>query len=77
MDAVTYPDPDVQHELSTHWLPIKIDVAERQPVAETCGVTAIPAVLVVDPSGRVLGTIRGFVEPAGFREQLEDLRGTK
>jgi thioredoxin-related protein len=39
-----------------------------------CGIHGIPAVVAVDGSGKVLGTVLGYVEPKQFAKQLLQLR---
>ncbi|HIE71465.1 MAG TPA: thioredoxin [Planctomycetes bacterium] len=74
MDTVTYPHELVQNECQEHWLTIKIDVDQRSDVAAMCGIHGIPAVVAVDGSGKVLGTVLGYVEPKQFAKQLLQLR---
>ena len=73
MDTVTYPDPDVRSELSS-WVEHRIDVAEEPELAALFEVAAIPTALLLDPDGRVLDRVVGFVPPAGFKERLAAAR---
>ena len=73
MDTVTYPNDQVKQELS-NWVLLKVDVVECREVAELFEVVGIPVAIAVTAEGEELGRIENFVEPAGFRAQLEHLR---
>ena len=74
MDAVTYPHETVKDELDSHWLSAKVDVEDSKSVADSCGVSAIPVAVGFSADGAVLGRILGFVEPAVFGKELQELR---
>ncbi len=74
MDAVTYPHADVKKELDGNWLHAHLDVSEDREVTRLFGVAAIPTAVAVAGDGTILGSIRGFVEPASFQEELRALR---
>jgi thiol:disulfide interchange protein len=73
MDTVTYPDASVMRELA-NWVFVSVDIAERREVAELMEVAGIPVAVAVSGDGEELGRIENFVEPGGFRKQLEGLR---
>ena len=73
MDTVTYPNDQVKHELS-NWVLLNVDIAEHREVAELFEVCGIPVAVAVSGNGDELGQIENFVEPGGFRTQLEGLR---
>ena len=70
MDAVTYPHPDVQAELSG-WLKRRADVTEEPQLAATFEVVAIPTAVLLAGDGRILDRVVGFVEPGHLLERLE------
>jgi len=70
---VTYPDATVKQEL-TNWVLVSVDISERREVAELMEVAGIPVAVAVSDEGEELGRIENFVEPGGFRKQLEGLR---
>ena len=69
MDAVTYPHPEVQEELAA-WLKRRVDVAAERELATAFGVEAIPMAFLLEPDGRVLDRIVGFVFPDDERAQV-------
>ncbi len=73
MDTVTYPNDQVKPELS-HWVLLKVDIAEHSDVAELFEVAGIPVAVAVTDAGDELGRIENFVEPAEFRARLTQLR---
>ena len=73
MDTVTYPNDQVKQELS-HWLLLKVDIAEHGEVAGLFEVAGIPVTVAVTVDGDELGRIENFVEPAEFRARLTKLR---
>lgn len=74
MDAVTYPARMVQKELQTHWLTAKVDVANRQDVAELFDIHAIPVAVALDSGGERIGQILGFMTPEQMAAELGNLR---
>ena len=73
MDAVTYPDPGVKAELS-HWLERRVDVSKERDLAAAFQVAAVPTAVLLDPDGRVLDRVIGFVQPGDFLERLSSAR---
>lgn len=73
MDAVTYPDPRVRAELS-HWLERRVDISKERDLAAAFQVAAVPVAILLDPDGRVLDRVTGFVPPTDFRERLRGAR---
>jgi len=73
MDAVTHPDPAVRATLAS-WIERRIDVSTAAEVARALHVPAVPAALVLDGHGRVLGRRQGFVEPEAFVAWLQETR---
>ena len=74
MDAVTYPEQSVQNELNGYWLTVKIDVEQREGVADRLGVKAIPTAIAIDPDGNLLGELLGFIDAETFAPTLAKLR---
>ena len=74
MDAVTYPHPDVQQELS-RWLQRRADVVDEPELAAAFEVAAIPTAVLLSPDGRVLDRVVGFVQPDDFVERLSSAAG--
>lgn len=73
MDAVTYPDPDVQAELA-RWAFSRVDLAADPAAAQALRVSGIPAVIALDAEGREAGRVEGFVPPAEFAARLARIR---
>jgi thioredoxin-related protein len=76
MDAVTYPDSEVEAEPS-HWLRRRVDISKERELAETFQVAAVPTAVLLDHDGLVLDRVIGFVEPIGFRQRLSRARGKR
>ena len=76
MDTVTYPNEQVKQELS-HWVLLKVDIAEHTETAELMEVVGIPVAVAITADGDELGRIENFVEPPVFRAKLEEWRFPK
>ncbi len=53
MDAVTYPDPDLQAAIAEHFVPLRLVSGEHPELARRCLVRWLPAVVVMSADGRV------------------------
>ena len=73
MDAVTYPHPDVQRELSG-WIQRRADVVAEPELAAAFEVAAIPTAVLLSPDGRILDRVVGFVQPNDFLDRLSSAR---
>ncbi len=75
LDRETFPDPAVVAEMEK-LIPLSIDAESPAgaPLAKRYGVKGFPTILVVDPTGREVGRITGFLPPKPFAEQLAALR---
>ena len=73
MDAVTYPNPEVNKELE-RWLQVHVDVSLQKEVAEVFDVAAIPLALAITGEGKILGRLLGFMEPEPFKKEIAALR---
>jgi len=69
MDAVTYPHPDVQKELS-RWLQRRADVVAEPALAAAFQVAAIPTAVLLSSDGRILDRVVGFAPPDDFLTRL-------
>jgi len=54
-------------------VPLKLDVDKKDvaPIAEKYGVSAIPALFVIDPTGKVIGKVELTLTPAKFASDLD------
>src|SRR5688572_13636941 len=75
LEQVTFPDPAVKAELG-QLVALRIDAESPagRPVAQRLDVKGYPTMVVLDPSGREVGRIVGFKEPAVFLGLLQDIR---
>jgi thioredoxin-like negative regulator of GroEL len=73
MDTVTYPNDQVNQELS-HWVLLKVNIAEHSDLAELFEVAGIPVAVAITAAGDELGRIEDFVEPVEFRARLTQFR---
>lgn len=76
LDATTYRDPKVV-KLAADFIPVKIDAEgspkERQ-IALKYGVSSLPTIAVISPSGRPISVMQGFQGPSQFAVSLEKAR---
>jgi hypothetical protein len=69
MDAVTYPDDDVQELLAERVIGFKPEVGENADLARRLGVTWTPGLVWLDPDGRACHRNVGFFEPREFQAE--------
>ncbi len=70
MDKVLVQEPVYSH-LNTNYIPIKIDIDNEKSVARKYRVNGIPALLFLDPQGRLLKQINGYVPADSFVTMLK------
>ena len=73
MDKKTFADATVQEQLKRLIL-VKVDAdREGREAARRYRVNGFPTMLFVDAQGREVGRVPGFLPPAPFLEELEDI----
>jgi uncharacterized protein YyaL (SSP411 family) len=73
MEAVTYHDPEVRKLLDQSFLTAKVDVDARPDVEERYAEYGWPATVIFSPDGAELGKFKGFLDPASFKDILNDV----
>ena len=71
MDAVTLADPKVVARLNSGWICLKVDGQKNPRLVEAFGLRNYPTHVYADPSGKILGSNEGFIDPKGFLTALE------
>jgi thiol:disulfide interchange protein len=75
LERETYTDVRVQEALSSFVL-VKLNAdREGRELAADMGVRGYPTLVFLNPQGREIGRIPGFMGPEAFLEELADLRG--
>jgi thioredoxin-related protein len=55
-------------------VPVRLDVdREGRQLSNEYRVDGLPTVLILDPDGREIGRIPGYMPPAGFLDQVEHM----
>ena len=73
LDATTYRDPKVV-KLAAEFVPVKVNTEGTRSELQTAvkyGVSSLPTIAFVSPSGRPLIVMQGFQGPAQFTSSLE------
>ncbi len=80
MDGKTFSDAGVIDELGRKfvWLRLNAETdAQGIEMQRRFGINGFPTILFLDPSGRELNRIAGFVPPDQFRGRVEAILGSK
>src|SRR5436853_3581784 len=74
MRTKTFGDPEVAQQVSKSFIAVSVngESEEDQRLAETLGITAYPAVVVISPDKKILGRINGYVPPLMLRGRLAE-----
>jgi uncharacterized protein YyaL (SSP411 family) len=73
MDEQTFGDPAVQELLAKRFVAIRVDADARPDLAERYQDFGWPANAFLTPDAEPVLELRGYQEPATFRQQLQDL----
>jgi thioredoxin-related protein len=72
MERDTFSDPAVQELMRDSFEPVRV-LADQEPnLTRNLRVQAYPTTVVVDSDNRVLASIKGYVQPRAFEQQLRD-----
>ena len=66
-----YPSPEVTELVSEHFIPVRIHIKEQPTMWKRFGVRWTPTVLILDPEGREVHRIEGYLPTDNFLAQLE------
>ncbi len=72
LDSTTLRDAKVAALLSDRVIAVQLDVdGDGRELSNEYRVDGLPTVLILDPSGREIGRIPGYMPPTGFLERVE------
>lgn len=71
MDTVTYPSDQVVTSVQDYFVPVKIKVKERPELCEKYDVHWTPTVLFLNPEGKVIERVDGYLPPEDFFPQMQ------
>lgn len=66
MDAVTYPNDDVQHFLEKHCVLMRLPIAKSKDLAQRYSIEWTPGLVWMDPTGQAHHTNVGYFAPQEF-----------
>jgi Protein of unknown function, DUF255 len=73
LDSITFRDRGIIKQLNNLLIPVKIDAERETALTQEMRVQVYPTLVFVAPDGRVLGSRQGFIDVAGFGQQLADV----
>ena len=72
LDSTTLRDAKVAALLSDRVIAVQLDVdGDGRELSNEYRVDGLPTVLILDPNGREIGRIPGYMPPTGFLERVE------
>ncbi|MBB03474.1 MAG: thioredoxin fold domain-containing protein [Rubinisphaera brasiliensis] len=84
MKSSTLSDATVERELAEHFVPLMVDVDRDRATSRKFGITAMPTIMVIDPSTERGETVRGFQSRSQFlsflsrnKQDIQLASGTK
>jgi thioredoxin 1 len=77
LDAETFPDPKVVRAME-NYVPVKLNTErEGRTLAGKYGVSSLPTLVIAEPDGAAVATIRGFVDAADMLRALDGVRADR
>ncbi len=73
MGQRVFSRPDVAAAMEPNYVAVGIDTDRAAPIAKEFGVTALPAIVIVTPEGKVLDRIIGAARVSEFISKLEEV----
>ncbi len=70
MDAVTYPDPAVEKEISERFVPARLESAKHIELSKKLNVRWLPGLVVTDADERPAHLVVGFLPPRDLLPEL-------
>ena len=72
MDAVTYPDAEVQRVINENFVPVKLDISEARDkeTMDRMGVMWTPTIMTLDENGKEVRRSTGYLPPYEFVPEL-------
>ncbi len=71
METVTLAEPKVLAKLKAEWVCLKVDGRRNPQLVSALGLRNYPTHVYADPTGKILGSNEGFVDPAAFLAALD------
>src|SRR6266536_823990 len=70
MGAVTYPDPEVERFIESHFIPVQFNVVEQPEVMDRFNTPWTPTLIVEDAHGREHRRAQGFHDAKRFLGEM-------
>ncbi|OGP77227.1 MAG: hypothetical protein A2V86_00775 [Deltaproteobacteria bacterium RBG_16_49_23] len=71
MEEESFTQPEIVKFLTTNFIPIRVDVDKEKKIASTYHVRGLPVSWFLEPDGRKITTIPGYVNPDLFQVILK------
>lgn len=75
MDAVTYPNTDIQLRITKSFVPVKLEIEQHGKSAHEYGVLWTPGLLCLDTNGAIIARTEGYYPPQEFSVLLTLMEG--
>jgi YHS domain-containing protein/thiol-disulfide isomerase/thioredoxin len=70
LEQDVFSQPQVQQEIQTRFVPVKLNADEWPTTLKTYGITRFPTDLVITPSGQIVGRMTSPLKPDLYLQQL-------
>lgn len=70
LEKDVFSQPQVQQEIQTRFVPVKLNADEWPTTLKTYGITRFPTDLVITPSGQIVGRMTSPLKPDLYLQQL-------
>lgn len=70
MDTVTYPNEQIGGLIEEYCVPVRCDILEERELARELDARWTPTIVFVDPEGRLVHRVFGFLPPDEFAPQI-------
>ena len=78
LESDTFSDPIVAASLTKNFILVKMEADDHgagQAFANKNGVRGLPTIIILDASGKVRGSITGYLSPADFMAKVKEIAG--
>ena len=73
LDHDTFEDPTVEKWLASGFVCIKVNAEDGgagEQLAKQYGVNGFPTIMIFEPSGKLKGTLEGYLKPTEFMQKV-------
>jgi thioredoxin-like negative regulator of GroEL len=74
MEDKTFKDSSVSNYVNDKFIPVRLDLADNQKIAEILEIERIPCTIALSPRADLLGRVLGYVNTVQYRETLGRVR---